>query len=87
MHVDVGRHKIQFVYRTKEAQISRKKNQTKLDFEIQKHSFQWLKLPKFEDGFGLQIPLCIKTFHDLNIIIEGFPNEIDILGFWIFFSL
>lgn len=40
MHVDVGRHKIQFVYRTKEAQISRKKNQTKLDFEIQKHSFQ-----------------------------------------------
>lgn len=46
MQVHEGRHKIQFVYRTKEAQISRKKNQAKLDIEIQKHSFKFLKFPK-----------------------------------------
>lgn len=45
MQVHEGRHKIQFVYRTKEAQISRKKR-AKLDFEIQKHSFKCLKFPK-----------------------------------------
>lgn len=32
-----------------------------------------------------KLPLCIKTFYDLNIIMEGFPNEIDILGFEGFF--
>lgn len=46
MQVHEGRHKIQFVYRTKEAQISRKKNKAKLDIEIQKHSFKFLKFPK-----------------------------------------